>query len=99
MTSVTEPRIVAIVLEVEDLDRSERLYREGFGLDLHPSEHEDDDRWIGGRHAALSWTDVAFLHFASTRRKAWNGHRERRLGLRSRTLRPPRRVLWRPAPN
>ena len=55
---------MAVVFEVADLDHSERLYREGFGLDLHASQHDDDDRWIGGRHAALSWTDGAFLHFA-----------------------------------
>lgn len=63
------PRLVAVVFEVADLDRSERLYREGFGLDLHASHHDDgddneDDRWIGGRHAALSWSEGAFLHFA-----------------------------------
>ena len=58
------PRLVSVVLEVADLARSERLYREGFGLDLHGSHHDDDDRWIGGAHAAVSWTDGAFVHFA-----------------------------------
>jgi len=53
-----------VVLEVTDLDRSLPLYRDGFGLDLHASHHDDDDRWIGGGHAALSWTEGAFLHFA-----------------------------------
>jgi predicted enzyme related to lactoylglutathione lyase len=57
-------RLVAIILEVSDLDRSATLYREGFGLDLHASDHESDDRWMGGAHAALSWTDGAYLHFA-----------------------------------
>ncbi len=58
-------RLVAVVIEVSDLDRSVRLYRDGFGLDLHASNHDEEgDRWIGGRHAALSWTDGAFLHFA-----------------------------------
>ena len=59
-----QPRLVSVVLEVADLERSERLYREGFGLDLHSSHHDDDDRWIGGTHAAVSWTDGAFAHFA-----------------------------------
>ena len=60
---------MTVVLEVSDLDRAVLLYRDGFGLDLHPSDHEGgehgaDDRWISGRHAAVSWTDGAFLHFA-----------------------------------
>jgi predicted enzyme related to lactoylglutathione lyase len=57
-------RLVAVVLEVGDLDRSLALYRDGFGLDLHVDDHEGDDRWISGRHAATSWTEGAFLHFA-----------------------------------
>ena len=57
-------RIVTVVIEVADLDRAVRLYREGFGVDLQTSRHNDDDRWIGGRHAAVSWTDGAFFHFA-----------------------------------
>jgi predicted enzyme related to lactoylglutathione lyase len=67
---VAEPvRLVTVVLEVRDLDRAVGLYRDGFGLDLHPSDHEGgahggDDRWISGRHAAVTWTDGAFLHFA-----------------------------------
>ena len=67
---VAEPvRLVTVVLEVRDLDRAVGLYRDGFGLDLHPSDHEGgehggDDRWISGRHAATTWTDGAFLHFA-----------------------------------
>lgn len=57
-------RLVAVVLEAADLDRSEALYRDGFGLDLHRSLHDNDGRWIGGAHAAVSWTQGAFLHFA-----------------------------------
>jgi predicted enzyme related to lactoylglutathione lyase len=53
-----------VVFEVADLDRSLRLYRDGFGLDLHIEDHHGDDRWISGRHAATSWTDGAFIHFA-----------------------------------
>lgn len=53
-----------VVLEVADLERSRRLYVDGFGIDLHESLHDDTDRWIGGAHAAYSWTDGAFLHFA-----------------------------------
>lgn len=62
-------RLVTVVIEVEDLDRSLQLYSKGFGLDLHLSdhgggEHGEHDRWISGRHAATTWTDGAFLHFA-----------------------------------
>ena len=57
-------RLVAVVFEVADLDRSEALYRDGFGLALHRSLHDNDDQWIGGAHAAVSWTEGAFLHFA-----------------------------------
>lgn len=57
-------RLVAVVVEVSDLDRSLALYRDGFGLDLHVDDHEGDDRWISGRHAATTWTGGAFIHFA-----------------------------------
>lgn len=62
-------RLVTVVLEVGDLDRSMSLYRDGFGLDLHESDHQGgaagpSDRWTSGRHAATSWADGAFLHFA-----------------------------------
>lgn len=64
VTVDTPPRPVAVILEVSDLDRAVRLYRDAFGIDLHPAEHDNDDRWIGGRHAAQSWSDGAFFHFA-----------------------------------
>lgn len=62
-------RLVTVVLEVADLDRAVELYRAGFGLDLHVADHRgadhgEGDRWISGRHAATTWTDGAFLHFA-----------------------------------
>lgn len=57
-------RLVAVILEVSDLDSSEALYRDAFGLDLHPGDNGVDDRWIGGRHAEISWREGAYLHFA-----------------------------------
>jgi predicted enzyme related to lactoylglutathione lyase len=57
-------RLVAVILEVSDLQRSTTLYREGFGLDLRPGDNGVDDRWIGGPHAELSWTEGEYLHFA-----------------------------------
>lgn len=62
-------RLVTVVLQVSDLERSTRLYREAFGLDLHSSdhhggEHGDDDPWTSGAHAAVSWYDGAYVHFA-----------------------------------
>ena len=57
-------RLVAVILEVSDLDRSAALYRDAFGLDLHPGDNGVDDRWTGGRHAEISWRGGAYLHFA-----------------------------------
>ena len=57
-------RLIAIILEVTDLERSAALYRDGFGLDMHRGDHEGEDRWTSGDHAALSWTDGAYLHFS-----------------------------------
>jgi predicted enzyme related to lactoylglutathione lyase len=58
-------RLVAVVLEVADLDRSAALYRDGFGVPLKPpDDHGGHDRWVSGRHCATSWTEGAFLHFA-----------------------------------
>jgi len=62
-------RLVTVVLEVADLERSVRLYRDGFGLALELSDHQGaehghDDRWISGAHGATTWTTGAFLHFA-----------------------------------
>ena len=57
-------RLVTVVLVVSDLDRAVKLYGAGFGLDLHVDDHHGDDPWTSGRHAATSWTDGAFMHFA-----------------------------------
>jgi len=62
-------RLVTVVIEVADLDRSAQLYRDGFGVDLHLADHGgaghgEDDRWVSGRHAATSWKERSFLHFA-----------------------------------
>jgi predicted enzyme related to lactoylglutathione lyase len=57
-------RLVAVILEVSDLDRSVALYRDAFGIDLQPGDNGVDDRWTGGQHAEISWTDGSYLHFA-----------------------------------
>jgi predicted enzyme related to lactoylglutathione lyase len=62
-------RLVAIILEVSDLERSTALYRDAFGIELRPGEHRIDDRWTGGRHAEISWTEGEYLHFALYRAK------------------------------
>lgn len=61
--------MVLVVIEVADVERSAKLYRDGFGIDLHVDDHEGDgngehDRWTSGVHAAYSWKAGAFLHFA-----------------------------------
>ncbi|HEY1831105.1 MAG TPA: VOC family protein [Acidimicrobiales bacterium] len=61
---MTEPRrLVAVILEVSDLEQSTALYRDAFGVDLHPGDNAVDDRWTGGIHAEISWREGAYLHF------------------------------------
>jgi predicted enzyme related to lactoylglutathione lyase len=57
-------RLVAVILEVSDLESSAGLYRNAFGLDLQAGDNGVDDRWTGGRHAEISWREGAYLHFA-----------------------------------
>ena len=64
MAGDRDRRLVAVILEVSDLDRSTALYRDAFGLDLQPGDNGVDDRWTGGRHAEISWREGAYLHFA-----------------------------------
>ena len=65
-------RLVTLVLEVADLAASEAFYRDGLGLALHAGADNQagDDRWLSGAHAAISWTDGAFLHFSLYQAKA-----------------------------
>jgi predicted enzyme related to lactoylglutathione lyase len=65
-------RIAAVILEVADLAASAKLYRDVFGLDLYSGADNDmpGDRWLGGVHAAVSWTEGAYLHFALYQAKA-----------------------------
>jgi predicted enzyme related to lactoylglutathione lyase len=52
-------------VEVEDLDRALAFYRDLLGLPLKRDDHAiGQDRWISGDHAATSWRDGRFLHFA-----------------------------------
>lgn len=58
-------RLILVVLEVESLNASIRFYRDLLGIPLVMDlDHGGDDRWISGAHAAISWHDGAFLHFA-----------------------------------
>src|SRR5580692_7943554 len=61
---MADHRLVAVILEVSDLDSSVDLYRYAFGLDLHSGDNAVDDRWTGGCHAESSWTECAYLHFS-----------------------------------
>lgn len=68
VTRMTE-RMVNVVIEVADVERSAVLYRQAFGVDIHLDDHEGGEagageRWTSGRHGAFSWTDGAYLHFA-----------------------------------
>jgi lactoylglutathione lyase len=57
-------RLVTVVFTVSDLDRAADFYSGAFGLHLHMGDHHGDDSWTGGRHAAISWSDGEFMHFA-----------------------------------
>ena len=64
-SKMTIGRLMLVVLEVEDLERSVRFYRDQLGIPLKLDiDHGGSDRWISGDHAAHSWHDGAFLHFA-----------------------------------
>jgi catechol 2,3-dioxygenase-like lactoylglutathione lyase family enzyme len=59
-------RLTFIALNVFDLRESVRFYRDTLGIPLADANHDSEKRdpWYGGEHAALSWTDGAFIHFA-----------------------------------
>jgi predicted enzyme related to lactoylglutathione lyase len=85
---MASPRLVLVVLEVADVDRSAALYRDGFGIDLHVGDHEggdhgEGDRWTSGHHAAYSWTDGAYLHLALYAAKEDGPSRGVQLGFRA----------------
>jgi lactoylglutathione lyase len=64
-------RLILVVLEVEDLERSIRFYRDQLGIPLKLDiDHGGTDRWISGDHAATSYGDGAFLHFALYKSKS-----------------------------
>lgn len=51
---------------MSDLQQSVRFYRDVLGIPLIDESHdvEKRDSWYGGPHAACSWTDGAYIHFA-----------------------------------
>ena len=60
------PRLTFIALNVAELDRSLMFYQMILGEPLEESHHDSElnDIWYGGEHAACTWTDGAFMHFA-----------------------------------
>lgn len=63
---MTPSRLTFVALSVSNLEKSVDFYRTVLGLPIHDTTHDEelDDPWYGGPHAAYSWTNGAFLHFA-----------------------------------
>ena len=61
-----QERLTFVALNVSSLDRSLSFYRDLVGIPLHEDSHDAElnDPWYGGDHAAYSWMDGAFIHFA-----------------------------------
>jgi catechol 2,3-dioxygenase-like lactoylglutathione lyase family enzyme len=68
MTTPTrgDQRLTFLALNVSDLAASLEFYRNVLGIPLVEESHDADlnDPWYGGQHAAFSWKDGAFIHFA-----------------------------------
>jgi catechol 2,3-dioxygenase-like lactoylglutathione lyase family enzyme len=66
MGTMMDHRPIFVALSVSDLARSLHFYRDFLGIPLEDATHDSDkqDPWYGGEHAACSWTDGAFIHFA-----------------------------------
>jgi lactoylglutathione lyase len=63
---MSQDRLTTVVLNVSNLMRSLEFYRDVVGIPLHEASHDAElnDPWYGGDHAAYSWTDGSFMHFA-----------------------------------
>lgn len=63
---MSDRRLTFVALSVSNLPKSAEFYRTLLGVPLQDESHDEElnDLWYGGTHAAYSWTDGAFLHFA-----------------------------------
>ena len=63
---MTDRRLTFVALSVSDLQQSVHFYRDILGIPLNDATHDSEkhDPWYGRQHAAYSWTDGAFIHFA-----------------------------------
>ena len=63
---MADRRLNFVALSVSDLEKLVAFYRDVLGVPLHDTSHDSEkqDPWYGADHAAYSWADGAFIHFA-----------------------------------
>ena len=63
---MSKRRLTFVAISVTSVKDSADFYRALLGVPLRDESHDEElnDPWYGGVHAAYSWTDGAFLHFA-----------------------------------
>ena len=63
---MSETRLTFLAISSNDLEASIEFYCLILGDLLETESHDSelDDPWYGGHHAACSWTEGAYIHFA-----------------------------------
>ena len=84
-------RLVAIIFEVADLERSAALYLDGFGIDLHAGGDNESGMTAGSAGLTLRRQDP-YLHFALYEAKTPQPSTMTQLAFMRTTWTPPTRT-------